>query len=121
MNFEPIVLALVKTRIAGSLPTKLPCKFLNQKCGRPRMLENAHIRSMDAALIRALAAGAGFQRIETDEDPVLSDTLEISRDLQSRHPQGAVDLDGHTLFGWKATEERNQCRTIKFVMVRFAP
>src|SRR5208283_1965267 len=42
----------------------LPCKFLNQKCGRPRMLKNAHIWSIGAALMRALG----------DEDPVPGDT-----------------------------------------------
>src|ERR1035441_233535 len=39
----------------------VPCKFLNQKCGRTRLLKNAHIRSMSAALMWALAAVASAQ------------------------------------------------------------
>ena len=52
------------------------------------MLANAHIRSMGAALMRALG----------DEDPVPGDTLKISSDSESSHPRMSGDLDSHALF-----------------------
>jgi len=56
------VVSLVYTKIAGAVPLGLPCKFLNQKCGRLRMLENAHIWSTGAALMRALEALSALQK-----------------------------------------------------------
>jgi len=50
---------------------------LNQKCERPRMLKNAHIWSIVAALMRALG----------DEDPVPGDTPKIGSDSESNHPR----------------------------------
>ena len=61
MNWSEIVLSLVYTKIAGAVPLGLPCKFLNQKCGHRRILKNAHIWSMGAALMRAVAAGTNVQ------------------------------------------------------------
>jgi hypothetical protein len=49
------------------------------------MQKNAHIRSMGAALMRALGVVASVQPIENGEDPVPGDTLKISGDSQSRY------------------------------------
>ena len=56
LNFEQIVLPLCALRLQVPYQPGVRCKFLNQKCVRPRMMKNAHIWSMGAALMRALAA-----------------------------------------------------------------
>jgi len=60
LNLSESCRARVQPRLQVPYQPGVPCKFLNQKCGRPRMLKNAHIWSMGAALMRALAVSSPY-------------------------------------------------------------
>jgi len=63
----------------------VPCKSLNAKSERPRVLKGAHIRSTRAALMRSPAAVESFQRLRMGTSLFLAGS-KSSSDSPSRHP-----------------------------------
>jgi len=87
------------------------------------MLKAAHIRSIGAALMRALAAMAGVRHARTAMKMVPGDTLKRSSDSQSRHPRIAWILESHELFGTEGKGRKSEpmSKPTDPVMVRTVP